>query len=407
MRAAAAATHRQGAPALARPGWKAAKPPQNAGGVVVGAPAGRGIAVKAVPQSAPPPPPLHHHRSPPATRRRRPLSMPPPRRSVAAPSSSSAAAPSPSSGPASVGSFLAAFWAFLRPHTIRGTVLGSIAVTARTLLELDAASWAGLDWAGLLPRAALGVLALLAGNGYIVGINQIYDVDIDAVNKPFLPVAAGRLSPGAAWALVVALGAAGLAITATQFGRTTTALYGFGLTLGTIYSVPPLRLKRWAVPAFAIIATVRGFLLNYGVAAAVRAALGLPFVWAPSLAFITCFVTTYATAIAVTKDLADVDGDRAFGVETFATRLGVARVAGLGIGLLALNYVGAMTAAVLQPATFFRPRFAIAAHAVLGACLAWLGARLRASAYSKTGVTDFYRGVWALFYAEYVLLPFL
>jgi homogentisate solanesyltransferase len=35
------------------------------------------------------------------------------------------------------------------------------------------------------------VVALLAGNGYIVGINQIYDVDIDAVNKPFLPVAAG------------------------------------------------------------------------------------------------------------------------------------------------------------------------------------------------------------------------
>jgi homogentisate solanesyltransferase len=25
-----------------------------------------------------------------------------------------------------------------------------------------------------------------------VGINQIYDVDIDQVNKPFLPVAAGK-----------------------------------------------------------------------------------------------------------------------------------------------------------------------------------------------------------------------
>lgn len=47
-----------------------------------------------------------------------------------------------------------------------------------------------IDW-GLLPRALLGVLALLCGNGYIVGINQIYDVDIDTVNKPFLPIAAG------------------------------------------------------------------------------------------------------------------------------------------------------------------------------------------------------------------------
>lgn len=48
-----------------------------------------------------------------------------------------------------------------------------------------------IDW-GLLPRALMGLVALLCGNGYIVGINQIYDVDIDAVNKPFLPVAAGK-----------------------------------------------------------------------------------------------------------------------------------------------------------------------------------------------------------------------
>lgn len=63
-----------------------------------------------------------------------------------------------------------------------------------------------IDWA-LLPRALLGVLALLCGNGYIVGINQIYDVDIDAVNKPFLPVAAGELSQGTAWLLCLALAA--------------------------------------------------------------------------------------------------------------------------------------------------------------------------------------------------------
>lgn len=31
--------------------------------------------------------------------------------------------------------FQQAFWKFLRPHTIRGTILGSIAVTARALLE--------------------------------------------------------------------------------------------------------------------------------------------------------------------------------------------------------------------------------------------------------------------------------
>lgn len=33
----------------------------------------------------------------------------------------------------------------------------------------------------LIPRAMIGLLALLCGNAFIVGINQIYDVKIDEV----------------------------------------------------------------------------------------------------------------------------------------------------------------------------------------------------------------------------------
>ena len=214
-----------------------------------------------------------------------------------------AAAGASPSGDASQTSFLSAFWKFLRPHTIRGTILGTSAVVSRALLENQAA----IDW-GLLPRALLGLVALLCGNGYIVGINQIYDVDIDVVNKPFLPVAAGELSTGLAWALVLGLAATGLSIVASNFGPLITSLYALGLTLGTVYSIPPFRLKQYAIPAFLIIATVRGFLLNFGVYHATRAALGLEFVWNAPIAFITTFVTVFATAIAITKDLPDVEG---------------------------------------------------------------------------------------------------
>ena len=91
------------------------------------------------------------------------------------------------------------------------------------------------------------------------------------------------MSPATAWLLVLALAVAGLGIVATNFGPLITGLYGFGLLLGTVYSVPPLRLKRFAVPAFMIIATVRGFLLNFGVFYATRAALKLPFEWSPAI----------------------------------------------------------------------------------------------------------------------------
>jgi homogentisate solanesyltransferase len=322
---------------------------------------------------------------------------------------------------------------------------------SRALLENQAA----IDW-GLLPRALLGLLALLCGNGFIVGINQIYDVDIDIVNKPFLPVAAGELSAGLAWVLVLALAAAGLGIVATNFGSLTTSLYAFGLTLGTVYSIPPFRLKQFAIPAFLIIATVRGFLLNFGVYHATRSALGLEFVWNAPVVFITSFVTIFATAIAITKDLPDVEGeaqgagtgcpcragrgpssallscahssgrtsiadaaataaaaaaaaaagDKANNIETFATKLGVPKVSLLGVSLMLFNYVGAVVLAFTHSSSFNVPVMA-GAHSVLAAILVLRTAKLHAAKYSQAAVQDFYRWVWNLFYAEYLLFPII
>lgn len=75
------------------------------------------------------------------------------------------------------------------------------------------------------------------------------------VNKPYLPVAAGDLSVQTAWLLVIFFAVTGLLIVAANFGPFITSLYSLGLFLGTIYSVPPLRMKRFPVAAFLIIAT--------------------------------------------------------------------------------------------------------------------------------------------------------
>jgi len=76
------------------------------------------------------------------------------------------------------------------------------------------------------------------------------------VNKPYLPIAAGDLSVGSAWLLVLGFAVTGLSIVASNFGPFITALYCLGLFLGTIYSVPPFRMKRFPIVAFLIIATV-------------------------------------------------------------------------------------------------------------------------------------------------------
>ncbi|CAM9191287.1 unnamed protein product [Ectocarpus sp. 4 AP-2014] len=71
-------------------------------------------------------------------------------------------------------SVIGAVYRFTRPHTIKGTILASVTGVARALIESPNAI--SLD---LVPKAVLGLLSLLLGNAFIVGINQIYDVDID------------------------------------------------------------------------------------------------------------------------------------------------------------------------------------------------------------------------------------
>jgi homogentisate solanesyltransferase len=204
---------------------------------------------------------------------------------------------------------LRALYKFTRPHTIRGTILASVAGTIRALIDTPLAL-NYVRWGALLPRALVGMIALLFGNAFIVGINQIYDKEIDEMNKPFLPVASGEMSKRSAWVTVLSSLIVGPMLVYTLFPPLLFRLYCFGLFLGGIYSVPPIRTKRNPLLAGLTIATVRGFLLNFGVYYAVKDAIGASFSWSPKVSFIARFMTIFATVIAVTKDLPDVEGDK-------------------------------------------------------------------------------------------------
>lgn len=275
-------------------------------------------------------------------------------------------------------------------------------MAARAVIENGAAP----DWS-LLPTAICGVIALLCGNGFIVGINQIYDVSIDVINKPFLPVAAKELSVKQAWILCIIMAIAGTGLAYSLFGPLIGSLYFFGLFLGVIYSVPPLRLKKSAVAAALIIATVRGFLLNFGVYYATRAMLKVPFSWSSPTAFMTCFGVVFALVIAVTKDLPDVQGDIEGKVETFATRFGVARVSLAATGVLVANYASAFAWAAGPARLAFRPQVLLTSQAILAAMMIRGWFRLRKGEFTQEALKAYYRLIWLCFYSQYVLFPFI
>ncbi|KAJ8612567.1 hypothetical protein CTAYLR_007204 [Chrysophaeum taylorii] len=302
-------------------------------------------------------------------------------------------------------SFAGAVYKFVRPHTIRGTMLGALCGVTKAITDTGAV----FDWQ-LVPRAMVGVVALLSANALIVGINQIYDQDIDRVNKPFLPIAAGELSTRTAWALLGACGLAGPILCYAAFSPFIFKLYVLGTTLGVLYSVPPFDLKkRGPLVAGATIAVCRGFLLNFGVYYAALEALGQPFRWSPAVAFISRFMTVFAAVIAVTKDLPDVEGDAKFKVQTFATRLGPNLVVKAATAVLLLNYASAVAQAALFSSSFRRPALMLGAHLALAAALLnnfRLYAKLKATDLTSA-LKRFYKKIWDLFYLEYALYVFI
>ena len=188
------------------------------------------------------------------------------------------------------------------------------------------------------------LVAALCVNVAIVGVNQLTDVEIDRVNKPQLPIAAGDLSPAAATAIVAVATVVPVVLALTQ-GLLETAAVVAALAVGAAYSLPPLRLKRFPVAASLSISGVRAVAVNLGVYGHFALAFGgdiAPAVWA-----LTLFVLPFSFAIAVLKDVPDLVGDRQFSIATFTVRMGQRSAARLGVGALVLAYAGMIVAGPL------------------------------------------------------------
>jgi len=123
------------------------------------------------------------------------------------------------------------------------------------------------------------------------------------------------------------------------------------------------------------------------------------------VAFLARFMTVYASVIAVTKDLADVAGDRKGGIETFASRMGTKRVAAGATAVLLLNYAAAIATSIVAPPGAFRKGLMITGHAAAAVWMALSWKKLDPE--STPSIKKFYGQIWNLFYFEYLMYPFI
>lgn len=281
---------------------------------------------------------------------------------------------------------------FARPHTVIATTVQVV-----TILLIVAERRAFTPEAAAL--AVVTLAACLALNLYVVGLNQLTDVPIDRVNKPWLPLAAGALSPRAARLLVAGAGVLALSISALS-GPPLLLTVGLIMLIGTAYSLPPARLKRFPVAAALSIAAARGVIANVGLGLHYSRQLGgdLP---ALTLAVLGLFFFGFGLVIAIYKDLPDDAGDRLHQIETFTTRLGPRRALGLGRAVLTACY-----ALPIGLALFRLPAgdavFLLVSHALIVAAF-WVACS-RVDLGQQRSITSFYMFLWTLFYAEFGVL---
>lgn len=288
---------------------------------------------------------------------------------------------------------LYAFWKFSRPHTIIGT---SLSVIGLYIMSLSGAETPPVYLA--LLTIIMPLIACFCGNIYIVGLNQLTDVAIDRINKPYLPLASGEFSVRLGKTIVATAGLLALVLAAVQ-GPYLLAMVAISLAIGTAYSLPPLRLKRFPFWASLCIFTVRGAIVNLGLFLHFHGGFPIPAaVWA-----LTAFVIVFTFAIAIFKDIPDIAGDRQYHISTLTIRLGPTAVFNLARWVITSCYLGLVA---LSPwLTAVNLPLLVSSHLTL---LGWLWWRSRAvNLQDPVAIAQFYQFIWKLFFVEYLVFPLM
>jgi 4-hydroxybenzoate polyprenyltransferase len=209
---------------------------------------------------------------------------------------------------------------FARPFTLIAPALGFASAAATAIGADPHEAW---SWPLIVPPIIGAVMAAVL-NVASNGLNQIYDFEIDRINKPKRPLPSGRLSIGEAWLITLASFAAAfvLAWNVAPGGRHECFwMVVAAAVITTLYSVPPLRTKRLGIWANVTIAIPRGVLLKVAGWSSVKTAAGLE-PW-----FLGAIFGLFLLGATTTKDFADMDGDRRGGCRTLPIQFGVTRAA--------------------------------------------------------------------------------
>lgn len=198
----------------------------------------------------------------------------------------------------------------LRPFTLFPPAIGMLSGSFVAWKTREIHDWPVL---GMMLLGAIGAAIL---NGASNCLNQIYDLEIDKINKPSRPLPAQRATIAEAWGLTVVCYVLALAA-GWYIGWDCFVMFAIAAFCTIIYSLPPLRTKRYWWSANLTIAIPRGVLLKV----AGWSVLSSIVQWEPW--YIGLIFGFFLLGATTTKDYADMTGDQQQGCETLPIRFGI------------------------------------------------------------------------------------
>ncbi|KAL9303252.1 hypothetical protein ACSQ67_020515 [Phaseolus vulgaris] len=302
----------------------------------------------------------------------------------------------------SVKRFLVALYWFVYPYTMFGRTLSTIAASFLAVDKLSDIS-SPLFYIGVLQA----LLPFTLMDFYVNGVNQLYDLDIDKINKPFLPLPSGAFS--FTTGVLITVSSAIMGFLTTYMIGSWPLFWGllsfFVIWSGYSIKGPLLRWKQNPVLAAASIISTMAIVFPiaffYHIKTFVlKRAVGFP----KPLMFFVAFTTIYSLGIALFKDIPDIEGDKAFGIQSFSTRLGQKKVFWICISLLESAFGVAIMAGLSSPFLWAK-LITVVGHAVLGSIL-WHNAKF-VDLSDKASIRSYYMLIWKLLYVAYFLMPLI
>lgn len=306
---------------------------------------------------------------------------------------------------------LITLYKFSRPHTMLGTFVSIVSISLLALnanLPLSTASTIACIFKAVVPALLMNVC--------IVGLNQIYDIEIDKINKPYLPLASGELSVATAWWIVSGTGLLSVALGVSSHSAPLLWTLVGSLMLGIAYSMdlPFLRWKKYPTLAAICILSVRAVLVQFGFFLHMKfcqhtvitdQTITHFILGEKSLMFTASFMFVFSIVIALFKDIPDMLGDSQSGLRTFAVKLGTKRIFWTCITLLQLAYASSIAYSIVLLDNVAVKACSVILH-LLAALFVFTRAR-KTDLSNPKQIYACYMDIWKVFYFEYILIPLL